>query len=136
MVGKLVLEIDKPQFVVKLHEDALEVDLKKGVKKEFEDAIERIPAIRDFVGILFQTVVPLDVALKNIKSAGVDDKGRLRIVIPLRKDIIIPLETKESETLAEKMNELIPLAKQKEAELMEALKELEKRPRPKPSVQI
>lgn len=32
-----VLIIDKPNFVVKLHEDVIEVDLKTGARKDFED---------------------------------------------------------------------------------------------------
>ena len=132
MVEKLVLKIDKPHFVVKLHEDTLEVDLKEGVKKELEDAVEAHPILRESLGVLFQTIVPLDVALKDITSAEVDDEGRLKIVIPLRRDITIPLEVNESKKLAEKLNELIPSAKLKDAERMSALEEAEERPRPRP----
>ncbi len=132
MAEKPVLKIDKPHFVVKLHEDTLEVDLKEGAKKELEDVVEAHPILRESLGILFQTIVPLDVALKDIESAEVDNKGRLKIVIPLRRDIIIPLEANESTKLADKMNELIPLAKLKDAELMKALEEAEKRPKTKP----
>jgi hypothetical protein len=131
MVEKLVLKIDKPNFVVKLHEDTLEVDLKEGVKKELEDAVEAHPILRESLGVLFQTIVPLDVALKDIESAEVDDKGRLKIVIPLRRDITIPLEANESKKLAEKLNELIPSAKLKDAERMRALDEAEERAKPK-----
>jgi len=133
MVEKLVLKIDKPHFIVKLHEDTLEVDLKEGAKKKLEDAVEAHPILRESLGVLFQTIIPLDVALKDIESAEVDNKGRLKIVIPLRRDIIIPLETNESKKLAEKMNELIPLAKLKEAEEAKVLKEMEERPRRKPT---
>ena len=126
------MTIDKPHFVVKLHEDVLEVDLKEGAKKELEDVVEARPILRESLGILFQTIIPLDVALSAIESAEVDDKGRLKVVIPLRRDIIIPLEFDESTRLAEKMNELIPLAKLKEAERERRLEELEKRPRPTP----
>ena len=132
MVEKLVLKIDKPNFIVKLREETLEVDLKKGVKKELEDVVEAHPVLRDSLGILFQTIVPLDVALKDIESAEVDEKGQLKIKIPLRRDITIPLEVNESQRLAEKMNELIPVAKLREVEEIKALEELERRPRPKP----
>ncbi len=130
MAKKPVLKIDKPHFVVKLHEEVLELDLKEGAKKELEDAVEAHPILRESLGVLFQTIVPLDVALKDVESAKVDDKGRLKIVIPLRRDIIIPLETSESKRLAEKLNELIPSAKLKDAKRMRALEEAEKRPRP------
>lgn len=130
-MSELVLEIEKPHFIVKLHEDLLEVDLKKGAKKELEDAVEAHPILRESLGILFQTIVPLDIALKDIETAEVDDKGQLKIVIPLRRDITIPLETSESRKLAEKLNELIPLAKQKQAERVMALEEAEERPKRK-----
>jgi len=136
MAEKLVLKIDKPHFVIKLHEDTLEVDLKEGAKKELEDVVEAHPILRESLGILFQTIIPLDIALKDIESAEVDDKGRLKIVIPLRRDLIIPLEINESERLAEKLNELIPLAKLKDAKRMKVLEELEERPRPKPRESI
>jgi len=127
-----VLKIDKPHFVVKLHEETLEVDLKEGAKKELEDVVEAYPVLRESLGVLFQTIIPLDVALKDIESAEVDDRGRLKIKIPLRRDITIPLETNESKKLAEKLNELIPLAKLKEAEEARVLEKMEERPRPKP----
>ncbi|MFQ5758681.1 MAG: hypothetical protein ACE5IF_03275 [Candidatus Bathyarchaeia archaeon] len=115
MVKDPVLTIDKPKFVVKLYEDTLEVDLKEGAKKEFEDVIEAHPALRKSLGFLFQTVIPSDVALSDIESVDVDDNGQLKIVIPQHRDIVIPLEFDESWKLAEKLNELIPLAKTKNA---------------------
>lgn len=132
MAEKLVMLIDKPHFAVKLHEDTLEVDLKAGVKKELEDAVESHPLLRESIGVLFQTIVPLDVALKDIQSAEVDKKGHLKIVLPLRRDIIIPLEAKESKKVAEKLNELIPQAKLKEGLLRKEMERLEERPRLKP----
>ena len=110
----LVLEIDKPHFVVKLHKDLLEVDMKEGAKKELEDVVEKNPALRGSLGVLFQTIVPLDVPLKDIDSVHVDDEGRLKIALPMRRDITIPLIEKESQELMEKLNNLIPLAKEKE----------------------
>jgi hypothetical protein len=128
-VKKVILTIDKPHFVVKLHEDLLEVDLKEGARKALEDVVEAHPVLRESLGVLFQTVIPLDVALSRIESVKVNDKGQLRIVIPLRRDLLIPLEHDESERLAEKLNELIPLAKLKETERERRLEELEGRPR-------
>jgi hypothetical protein len=132
MVKNPIITIDKPHFVVKLHEDVLEVDLKEGAKKELEDMLEVRPILRESLGVLFQTIIPLDVALSDIDSAEVDKKGQLKIVIPLRRDIIIPLDATESKTLAEKMNELIPVAKVKSAERDKRLKELESRQRSGP----
>jgi len=133
MVKNPILTIDKPHFIVKLSEDVLEVDLKEGAKKELEDVAEAHPILRESLGVLFQTIIPLDVALSAIESAEVDDEGRLKVVIPLRRDIVIPLERDESTKLAEKLNELIPVAKLKEAEKSKRLEELGERPRQKPS---
>ncbi len=131
-MGKIILKIEKPHFVVRLHEDLLEVDLKDGAKKELEDAVEAHPILRESLGVLFQTMIPLDIALSEIDSVEVDDNSRLKIVIPLRRDIIIPLEINDSRKLADKLNELIPLAKLKEAEKEKKLEELEERTRTKP----
>jgi hypothetical protein len=130
MAKKTILVIDKPHFVVKLHEDLLEVDLKEGAKKALEDVVEKNPLLRGSLGVLFQTVIPLDVALSSIESVKVDDNGQLKLVIPLRRDILIPLEHDESKRLAEKLNELIPLAKLRAAEKERKLIGLEGRPGP------
>ena len=127
-----VIKIDKPHFIVKLHEDYLELDLKEGAKKELEDIVEAHPGLRESIGILFQTIIPLDVALHEIEEVEVDKKGHLKIAIPLRRDIIIPLDSNESKRLADKMNELIPLAKQEEAGHARARDEAAKRPRRRP----
>jgi hypothetical protein len=110
--------IDKPHFKVKLHSDLLEVDLKKGLRKELEDVLETKPILRDNLGYLFQHDIPLDVLLKDIESATVDKKGKTKITIPHRKDIVIPLEPNESKKLVAKLNELIPIEKAKKAEKM------------------
>jgi len=113
MVKKPILKADKPHFVVKLYEDVLEVDLKEGAKKKLERVVEAHPDLRESLGVIFQTIIPLDIALDAIESVNVDDQGRLRIFIPYRKDLAIPLEVDESRRFAEKLNELIPLAKAK-----------------------
>jgi hypothetical protein len=109
----IVMLIDKPHFKVKLHSAVLEVDLKEGLREELERVLEAKPAIRDSLGFLFQTIVPLDVPLRNIESATVDKKGQVKITIPSRRDITIPLESEESERLVDKLNELIPLEKER-----------------------
>lgn len=111
-----VLVIDKPQFVVKLHENVLEVDLKKGAAKELEDILETNPTLRGSLGFLFQTAIPLDVPLKDIDFVTTDEKDQVRIVVPHRRDIHIPLDKEETKTLIDKLNELIPKAKQRNLE--------------------
>lgn len=124
-----VMVIDKPHFTVKLHTSLLEVDLKEGARKKLEEAVESHPHLRDSIGLLFQTIVPLDVPLKDIEAAIVDEKGRTKIVIPRRRDITIPLEPDESRRLVEKLNELIPIEKARAAQELrdagKAEKELE-----------
>lgn len=107
------MKTDKPHFVVKLYEDVLEVDLKEGAKKKLERVVEAHPVLRESLGFVFQTIVPLDIALDSIESVNVDHNGRLKVVIPNRKDMVIPLKADESRRFAEKLNELIPLAKAK-----------------------
>ena len=114
----LVMVIDKPHFTVKLHRSLLEVDLKEGVKKKLEDFVEANPTLRGSLGFLFQSVIPLDVALKDIESVELDEKRQVKIIIPNRKDIAIPLEPDESKKLIDKLNELILIEKQREMERM------------------
>jgi hypothetical protein len=116
----LVMVIDKKHFTVKLHRTSLEVDLKEGARKELEDALEARSALRGSLGFLFQNIIPLDVPLKNIETVTRDDKGRVKIKIPHRKDINIQLEPKEAKKLTEKLNELVPIEKQKEIERLMA----------------
>lgn len=122
----LVMVIDKPDFVVNLYEDSLEVDLKKGVRKELEDFLESRPFLKENLGFAFQTVVPIDVPLENIESAYVDREfsqgvialgwARARIVIPKRKDLIIPLEPDECKKFIDKLNKLVRTAKKMKLE--------------------
>jgi len=113
---EMVMVIDKEHFIVKLHTSLLEVDLKGGARKKLEDAIESHPRLRESIGLLFQTIVPLDVPLKDIEAAVVDKKGYTKIVIPRRRDLTIPLEPDESKRLVEKLNELIPVEKARAAQ--------------------
>ena len=117
----LVMVIDKPHFTVKLHQNLLEVDLKEGAKKKLEDLVEANPILTGSLGFLFQNVVPLDVSLKDIESVEQDEKGQVKITIPHRKDISIPLEPKESKKLISKLDELILEEKKREIERILAL---------------
>ena len=122
----LVMTIDKPHFVVRLHTTLLEVDLKEGARKELEKLLEANPAFRDSVGLLFQTVVPIDVRLRDIRSVGLDKKGRVKIDIPHRKDLTIPLDETESKRLVDKLNELIPPEKERAMRDAEEAKKAER----------
>lgn len=81
--------------------------------KELEDVLEANPVLRENLGFFFQTVIPLDVPLKDVEDLSADENGTVKIVIPLRRDITIPLDLEEAERLVTKLQELIPLAKQR-----------------------
>lgn len=118
IMGKtdFVVEFDKPEFIVKLSEYVLQVDLKEGSKKKLEDILEQNPVLGNELGFIFSAIVPLDVWLKDIEAVKVDREGRTKLVIPHHRDITIPLEKDETKKLIDKLNELIPLAKQKDKE--------------------
>ncbi|UCB60983.1 MAG: hypothetical protein JSW72_02705 [Candidatus Bathyarchaeota archaeon] len=119
-----VLMFDKPYFVVKLSEYVLEVDVKGGFKEELEDFLEKKPAIARSLGFIFETLVPIDVWLKDIESVVVDKDGATKIVIPHHRDITIPLAPDESKRLVSKLEELIPIAKEKAIEEAEISRKL------------
>ena len=121
----IVMTIDKPHFIVRLHTTQLEVDIKDGAREELEKLLEAKPAFRDSVGLLFQTVVPLDVRLKDIRSVDLDKKGRVKINIPRRRDLTIPLDQEESKRLIDKLNELIPPEKERALKDAEEAKKTE-----------
>jgi len=106
-----ILVIDKPDFVVRLHKDLIEVDLKEGGKAKLEDAIERDPLLRKTLGFVLQSTIPSDVELCDIKSCEVDDKGQLKLVMPRHVDIVLPLGVDDANRLAWELRDLIPLAK-------------------------
>ena len=106
-----ILVIDKPDFVVRLHKDLIEVDLKEGGKAKLENAIEKDPLLRKTLGFVLQTTIPSDLELCDIKSCEVDDKGQLKLVIPRHVDIVLPLGIEDANRLAYELKDLIPLAK-------------------------
>ena len=106
-----ILVIDKPDFVVRLHKEWIEVDLKEGGKAKLEAAIEKDPLLRKTIGFVLQKTIPSDVELCDIKSVEVDDKGQLKLVIPRHVDIVMPLGIDDANRLANELKDLIPLAK-------------------------
>jgi len=112
----LIMAFDKPHFTVKLYPTLLKLDLKEGAMKKLEGFVESNPHLRESLGLLFQMVVPLDVPLKNIETVRMTDNGKVQIVTPHRRDLHITLEKDEAEKLVDKLNELIPVEKAKEAD--------------------
>ncbi len=115
-----LLTIDKPHFDVKLHSDLLKVDLKDGARRELEKLAEARPALRDTLGWMFQTIIPLDVKLWEIEKVDVEPSGKVNITIPHRRDIHIPLDPAEASRLVAKLNDLIPIEKARALERQQA----------------
>ena len=106
-----ILVIEKPDFVVRLHKEWIDVDLKKGGKEKIEDAIETDPLLRKTFGFVLQSTIPSDVELCDIERCEVDDEGQLKLVIPRHVDIVLPLGVDDANKLAFELRDLIPLAK-------------------------
>ncbi len=67
--------------------------------------------------MIYQLAGPLDVPLKDIEKVLPEKDGQVKVVIPNRRDLHISLTPAEASTLVERLEELIPLAKKKAAEL-------------------
>jgi len=106
-----ILVIEKPDFVVKLHKEWIDVDLKEGGKAKLEHVIEKNPLLRKTLGFVLQTTFPSDVELCDIKSVEVDGKGQLKLVMPRHVDIVMPLGIDDANRLACELKDLIPLAR-------------------------
>jgi hypothetical protein len=106
-----ILVIEKPDFVVKLHKEWIDIDLKDTGKAKLEAAIEKNPLLRKTFGFVLQSTVPSDVELCDVKSVEVDEKGQLKLLIPRHVDIVLPLGIEDATRLAGELKDLIPLAK-------------------------
>ncbi|MGD0979586.1 MAG: hypothetical protein ABR962_10675 [Candidatus Bathyarchaeia archaeon] len=112
----VILEIDHPHFVIRLYEDLLKIDMKGSFRGKVEEALENTPILKETIGGIFGLFVPLHVRLSDIDSARIEKTGKVKIVLPRRRDITIPIEAKEAKRLVDKLNELVPVAKQRELE--------------------
>ena len=108
-----ILVIDKPDFVVTLHKEWIDIDLKEGGKAKLERAIEKDPLLRKTIGYVLQSKIPSDIGLCNIKSVEVNNKGQLKLIIPRHVDIVLPLGIDDANRLANELKDLMPLAKEK-----------------------
>ena len=106
-----ILVIDKPDFVVRLHRDWIDVDLKKSGKAKLEAAIEKDPLLRKTIGFVLQATIPSDVELCDIKFVEVNEKGCLKLVIPRHVDIVLPLGSEDANRLAAELKDWMPIAK-------------------------
>lgn len=122
----VVLEIDKPHLIVRLYENLLKIDLKGTVKNEIEEALENKPILRETIGRFLGIFVPLHIHLSDIDSVKMDEKGRVEISLPRHTDIVVPLEPKDAKILVDKLNELIPIEREKELERIMKEQKLQK----------
>ena len=106
-----ILVIEKPDFVVRLHKEWIDVDLKEGGKEKIENAIEKDPLLRKTLGFILQSTIPSDVELCDVERYEVSDNGQLKLVVPRHVDIILPLGIDDTNRLAFELRDLIPLAK-------------------------
>jgi hypothetical protein len=111
-----VLKIDEPHFTVELYENLLKIDLKENVKNEIRKGVQAKSPLRQVLGRIFNMFAPLHVRLSDIGSVEADDAGNVTIALPHHRDILIPLDPKGAVKLVDKLNQLVPLEKEKELE--------------------
>jgi len=112
----LVLKINHPHFTIKVTNDLLKIDVKGNVKSEIEEALENDKGLRETIGRILSVFVPLTINLSDIDSVTMEKTGEVKIALPHRKDANIPLQTEEAEKLVNKLNQLIPEAKNRKNE--------------------
>src|SRR5512136_3445859 len=95
-----ILVIERPDFVLALHKEWIDIDLKEGGKAKLEHAIEKDPVLKKTIGYVLQSKIPSDVELCDIKSVEADEKGQLKLVIPRHVDIVLPLGIDDANRLA------------------------------------
>jgi hypothetical protein len=109
-----ILRIDKPHFTVRVYENVLKIDLKGSLRNDIEEAFENTPILEQTIGSILEMFIPLHVHLSEVDSVSMDEKGKVLIKLPRHRDVVIPLEPEDAKRLVDKLNELIPEAKEKE----------------------
>jgi len=111
-----LLVINKPHLTVSVYESMLRMDVKGTVKNDIEEALENAPVLKQTIGSILGIFAPLHVRLSDIDSVDVDKEGKISIKLPRHRDLVLPLGPADSKMLADKLNELIPIEKEKELE--------------------
>lgn len=114
--AKAILEIDGPHFTVRLYESWLRIDLKGNTKNDIVEALENKPILRQSIGNILDLFAPLHIHLSDIDSVHVDNLGKVKLVLPRHRDVIIPLAVNEATNLVDKLNPLIAKEKEKKAQ--------------------
>lgn len=108
-----VLEVANPHFTVRLYENRLRIDMRGSFKNEVEEALENKPILKETIGGLLSIFVPLHIRLSDIYSVNMDGTGKVKINLPHRRHVVIPLEKEDAKHLVDKMNQLILKAKKR-----------------------
>jgi hypothetical protein len=111
---QLQLVIDKPHLTVRVYQRMLNIDLKGGFRNELEEALENTPILKQTIGNLLAIFAPLHVRLSDIDSVDMDEKGNVKVKQPIRRDVVIPLDPVNARKLVDKLNQLIPIEKERE----------------------
>jgi len=112
--GTEILRIVRPHFTVIVYESRLRIDLKGSVKNDIEEAFENTPVLKQTIGSILGMFIPLHVHLSDIDSVHMDKRGKVVIKRPRHRDVVIPLEPRDAKRLVDKLNQLLPAAKEKE----------------------
>lgn len=110
----ILLSIDKQHFTVRLYENLLKIDLKGTTKNVIVEALENKLILRETVGEILGMFIPLHIRLSDVDSVGMGETGKVKISLPRHRNITIRLEAKEAKQLVDKLNQLIPGAKERE----------------------
>ena len=109
-----VFEVKEPHITVRLYDNLLKIDLRGSFKNEIEEALENKPILKETFGNILGMFVPLHIRLTDIDSVHMDETGKVKVKLSLHRNIVIPLEHEGGERLVEKLNQLIPKAKNQE----------------------
>lgn len=109
-----ILEVENPRLAIRLYENLLRIDLKGSFKNEIEEALENKPVLRETIGSVLGIFAPLHIRLSDVDSVHMDETGKIKLILPHRRDVVIPLEPKDGKRLLDKLNQLIPEAKTRE----------------------
>jgi hypothetical protein len=111
-----LLVINKPHLTISVYESTLRMDVKDSVKSDIEEALENAPVLRQTIGSILGIFAPLHVRLSDIDSVDVDKEGKIAIRLPRHRDLVLPLGPTDGKMLADKLNELIPVERERELE--------------------
>ena len=122
-----VFEVKDPHITVRLYENLLKIDLRGSFKNEIEEALENKPILKDTLGKILGMFVPLHLRLSDIESVRMDETGKVKVKLPLHRNIVIPLERSDAEKLVQKLNQLIAITKKKNLERIVRARHLKRR---------